>query len=136
LLAATTSKFTPVIDIVEPALPEVGVIAVIAGACKYVNTGPVAVPPVVVTVTAPVLPPTGAVTTNEPLLADVTTAAAPLNFTVLAEAVVLKPEPLMVTAAPARPVDGEMAVIAGAGTGLFFLQPANIERAVKMSINE
>lgn len=90
-----------------------------------------AVPPVVVTVMVPVLPPAGAVTTNVPPAADVTTAVAPLNLTVFPEADVLKLEPLIVTETPDTPEEGDIVFITGAGTGLFFLQPVKVTKAIK-----
>ena len=84
----------------------------------------------------PLLPPAGAVTTNVVVLADVTVAAKPLNLTVFPDAVALKMEPLMVTETPAKPDAGEIELITGAGTGLFFLQPDRLSRTVKIIKNE
>jgi len=65
----------------------------------------------------------------EVVVADVTVAAKPLNFTVFPDIVLSKLEPLTVTETPANPDEGEMVVITGAGTGLFFLQPCKAGRA-------
>ncbi len=126
LLATTGSKLVPVMVIAVPALAEMGLIVLITGACRYVNTGPVAVPAVVVTVTVPVLPPAGRVAINVLPLDDITVAAEPLNLTVLPAAEASKLEPLMVTDAPANPDEGEIVLMTGAGGGLFFLQPVDI----------
>ena len=78
------------------------------------NTGPVPTPAIVVTVTAPVLPVAGAVTTSEVVVADVTVVAVPLNLTRLLAATGSKFVPVSVTVAPARPEAGLMAVTVGA----------------------
>ena len=74
----------------------------------------------------PVLPAAGAVTINVFAVADVTVAEVPLNLTVLSDAVVLKLEPLMVTETPGLPDVGVIELTTGAGAGLLFLQPGNI----------
>jgi hypothetical protein len=71
-----------------------------------VKVGPAAVPPGVVTETAPVVPPTGAVVVMEVALEAVTTAAVPLNLTVLLAAVGSKLVPVRVTVMPAGPASG------------------------------
>jgi hypothetical protein len=72
------------------------------------------VPPALVTITAPLLPPAGAVVVMEVALAAVTTAAVPLNLTVLLAAVGSKLVPVMVTGVPAVPLKGLREVMVGA----------------------
>jgi len=91
---------------------------------------PVVVPVAVVTVTAPVLPDGGADTVSVVLVALLTVAFTPLNFTVLFAGVASKFAPVIVTVAPATPDVGFIDVIegdgafGGGGGGLFFLQLA------------
>lgn len=101
-----------------------------------------AVPAEVATLMAPVPAPAGAVTINLLLAADITVATTPLNLTVLSAAETPKFAPVTVTDVPTTPEAGEIAVIAGItgisgfGTGLFFLQPDKVIRAVKIIKSE
>ena len=84
-------------------------------------------PPVVVTLNVPLVVPRGVVTTTRPLVAGIgtvvvmlcavavrTSALAPLNATAIGPGA--KPSPAMVTSVPAVPLDGTIAVSAGART--------------------
>jgi hypothetical protein len=73
------------------------------------------VPSVVVTETAPLVPPAGAATVTLVAVADCTVAAVPLNLTVLSVVVVLKLVPVIITTVPAGPDTGLMAVTVGGG---------------------
>jgi hypothetical protein len=126
-------KLLPEMVTVVPAEPEAGLIAAIEGGgagTTYVKMGPVAVPSIVVTVTAPVVPVAGAVAIISVAVALVITATPPLNLTVLSERVVLKCVPVIVTAVPAGPDTGLMVLMVGgvgmAIGGLLLLQAAAI----------
>ena len=107
-------KFVPVIVTPSPRPPVAAVKDVMVGAgFVTVNEAPVAVPPGVVTDTAPVTPPVG--TTNVIRVADATvndcTALVPI-FTIDAP---VKFEPVIVTVAPAATDVGVNDEIVGAG---------------------
>jgi hypothetical protein len=120
---AVAEKFVPVMTTVAPAIPDVGEMEVIVGALITVNTEPMAAPPLVVTVTAPVLPPTGTVVVSDVAVAAVTVAAVPLNFTVLPAVDGEKFEPVIVTVVPIGPDVGEMAEMEGTGVCAVLLHP-------------
>lgn len=63
----------------------------------------------------PLVAPAGTVVVNDVVLAAVTTAVVPLNFTVFWVGVELKPVPVRVTVAPIGPDMGEKPVSVGAG---------------------
>ena len=65
-----------------------------------------AVPFGFVMVIGPVVEPAGTLVTISVLVAEVTLAAVPLNVTIFSLAVVLKPEPKIVTVAPTVPTVG------------------------------
>jgi len=110
--AVAPVKFLPLIVTTVPTGPLAGEKPVITGATTNV-AALVAVPPAVVTLSAPVVAPTGTVVWIA--VADVTVyvAAVPLNFTA---DVPVKLAPLIVTLAPSAPFPGEKLVIVGTGT--------------------
>ena len=77
----------------------------------YVKTGPVAVVPAAVTVTGPVVPLAGAITTSESGEPKSTAAESLLNLTIFSEAVGVKLAPLITTVVPAGPLDGLIEVM-------------------------
>ncbi len=108
-------RFVPVIVTAAPQRPVVGarVVMVGAGGMTVKEVLLVAVPPGVVTVRVPVVAPAGTVVVID--VAETTVkvgCAVPLNFTALA---LVKLVPVIVTAAPTRPLGGLKDVIVGAG---------------------
>ena len=75
----------------------------------------VTVTPPTVTEIGPVLASKGTVTLMVVAVLDSTSASAPLNFTILAEGVVLKFVPVMTTSSPIEPVVGVNEVMVGGG---------------------
>src|SRR4051794_36939896 len=118
--AVVPVRLAPVIVTVVPELPLVGVKlemtgAFTAGAAVTVKVGLFPVPRAVVTAIGPVLAPGGTVAVMlVPLEATWKPAPAPLKVTATAPAT---PVPVMVTAVPAGPLVGVIAVIAGTGGG-------------------
>ncbi len=104
------SKLVPETEIVSPTLTTAGVTPVIDGpfaAGSIVNgTSLVAEALPTVTVTGPVVAPSGTMTTNRAGLAEVTVAAVPLNCTRFAAGESEKQPPEMVTAVPGAPERG------------------------------
>lgn len=96
-----------------PVRPDEGLMPVTMSdeGCVTVNTGPVTSLPPVETFTAPVVADGGTVAINWLAVASETVAGTPLNVTVLAVAVVLKPIPVMVTRVPAGPSVGDREVM-------------------------
>lgn len=120
--AATRLKLSPVMTTAVPTLPEVGLKllmegGVIAGVPTKKSVVVVAVCSFTVTLIFPVLAPSGTETTSCVADAEVTVAVTPLNFTVLLAAVVLKFDPVIVTAEPTSPDAGVKPEIAGGVTG-------------------
>lgn len=69
------------------------------------------------TVIFPVVAPAGTVTPIWVVVADVTVAVWPLNFTVMAVRLLPKFSPVMVTAVPTDPSEGENDTMDGSGSG-------------------
>ena len=85
-----------------------------------------------VTVIGPVVAPVGTVVTICEALEPVTTAAVPLNLTMLLAGVVLKYVPLMVTCAPGPACVGEKESIVGSVSGnhsMLLPHPASMRTA-------
>lgn len=104
----------PLITTEVPRGPLLGLMLLIvgAGSCT-VKVGPATVMPLTVTLTAPLVAPAGTVVVKLVVVAAVTVAAVPLNFTLLFAAVGLKFVPVRVTVAPTTPLVGLMPVIVG-----------------------
>jgi hypothetical protein len=114
-------KFVPVIVIVLPPTPLVGVKPEIVGGGITVKLDPlVADCPPTVTLIGPVVAPAGTTATRDVAVALVTLAATPLKPTVFAEAVVLKLAPEIVTWVPTPPLVGVNPDIVGGGTTVKF----------------
>ncbi len=115
---AVVLKPVPVMVTVFPpaGAPLVGLMLVIVGAALYVYVTAFDVPLTVATVTLTVPEPAGAVTVSEVADADVTVAAELPKSTVSADAVALKPVPVMVTEfpPPGTPLFGLIVEITGA----------------------
>jgi hypothetical protein len=111
LLARVESNPVPVMVTDVPVEPLVGVKLVMVGTTeKFDDVDTVSLS--TVTLTGPDVAPVGTVVTIVVLVALVTVAVVPLNLTVLLAAVVLKPEPVIVTVSPMVPLDGEKEVMA------------------------
>ncbi len=78
--------------------------------------------PFTATVIFPLIASTGTVAVRVVLVASVTTAITPLNFTKLADGFVLKFKPVIVTELPTGPEVGENPLTVGAGPSVPFLQ--------------
>jgi hypothetical protein len=104
LLDGVGSKLVPLTITDVPAAPKVGEKLLTDSTLKLEKL--VAVWPLTVTLTGPVVAPAGTVTTKLVAVALVTVADVPLNFTVLFEGVVLKLVPLIVTDVPTAPIVG------------------------------
>jgi hypothetical protein len=118
LLAAVVLKFVPVMVTVVPSEPLAGVKLVMAGALVDVvvtvkSLVDVAATLFTVTTILPVVAPVGTVTVSCVAVAAVTVAAIPLKVTVLAEAVVLKFVPVIITVVPTTPLVGVKLVMVG-----------------------
>jgi hypothetical protein len=116
LLPWVDPKFDPAIVTDAPTAPEPGVRLVIAGAATTVKLFPLLSTPLACTMTFPVVPPEGTVTTMLPELQVVTVAVVPLNLTVLLPWDEPKFAPAIVTEAPTAPVVGERLVMLGAAS--------------------
>ena len=111
LLVSIGSKLVPVMVTIAPIGP-LGVKAVIAGGTiKFVAL--VAVFPATSTVIFPDVAPDGTVVVMPVAVLAVTVVSVPLNLTVLAEGVVLKLVPVMITVVPTNPEVGVKPVIVG-----------------------
>src|SRR5260221_707254 len=106
-------KFVPVIVTAVPTGPFVGDRLVSVGGTVTVKLRPLLARPPTVTMTVPVVAPTGTGTTR--LVADqlVGVAAVPLNVTVLVPCVAPKFVPVIVTAVPTGPFVGDRLVSVG-----------------------
>jgi hypothetical protein len=99
---------------VVPAGPATGENAEMVGRGITVKLAPLLpVCPPIVTLIGPVVALLGIVMTSWVGLAEITVAVAPLNLTVLLDAVALKLVPLMVTCKPECPLGGTKLVIVG-----------------------
>ncbi|MGA7827829.1 MAG: hypothetical protein WCA04_09220, partial [Geobacteraceae bacterium] len=127
----------PVMVTVVPGSPNKGATAVMAAPGVTVKlAGDVAVLLPTITVTDPVVAPAGTVVTIWVAVELVTTAAVPLNITMLLAGVVLKLVPVMVTVVPGGPEDGAREVIVGAGVELLLPQPASRTVIAKIMANK
>lgn len=107
-------KFVPEIVTTVPTGPLDGEkLAIVGATVKFVLL--VAVWPPTVTWMGPVVAPVGTLTVREVVVAAVTVAAVPLNFTVSADGVALKFVPEITTVVPIAPPVGEKPEIVGAG---------------------
>lgn len=97
------SKSAPVIVTDEPATPEVGAKPVIEGLSIVKSVEEYDVVPFTDNEIFPVEAPAGTFTVNEAVVALVTVAAMPLNFTTLFAGVGSKFEPAIVTVVPIGP---------------------------------
>ena len=113
LFASDGEKLVPVIVTVVPDGPLVGAKLEIAGAGTVKLPLLVPVRPPTVTLTGPVAAVIGTLVESDVAVAEVTVAVTPLNLTVLLAAVVLKLVPLIVTAVPPMPLDGDSPVTPG-----------------------
>lgn len=102
------SKFVPLTVTLEPMLPIDGLKLEIVGAVAPTANvvGLVVEPAGVVTEIEPFVAPIGTLTTSSVVVADVTVAPVPLNWTVFCEGVVLKPVPWIATVVPTTPASG------------------------------
>src|SRR5205823_4349635 len=90
----------------------IDVLVTVSGSARTVNgTALEPEPPGVVTTIVPLVAPAGTVVVICVGVAAVTTAAVPLNVTVLLPGVVLKPTPLIVTVVPSVPGPAEKSMI-------------------------
>src|SRR6266853_451917 len=122
LVPCVAPKFVPVIVTAVPTGPFVGDRLVTLGGTRTVNVSALLASPPTVTMTVPVVAPTGTGTTR--LVADqlVGVAAVPLNLTVLVPCVAPKFVPVIVTAVPTGPFVGDRLVSVG-GTVTVKLRP-------------
>lgn len=96
LFEGVVSKLVPVMVTAVPGVPMVGVNPVIVGALLEATVNGVlltAEPLGVMTLIGPVVAPAGTVVTIALVVAEVTDAATPLNWTVFSARVALKPVP-------------------------------------------
>ena len=108
------ARLAPVSTTVVPAVPAVGLSALMVGAgVVTVKARPLLVPPGVVTVTLPVLAPAGTVAVICVPAFTVNAAAAPLKLTVVAP---VKLVPVSTTLVPAVPLVGLRLLIVGPAT--------------------
>jgi hypothetical protein len=111
LAPCVAPKFTPVMVTAALTTPDVGVSDVmIAGTTKF---GPLLACVPTVTITFPVVVPTGTVVTMLVALQTVGTAVVPLNVSVLVPCVAPKFVPVIVTVAPTAPKAGVSRLITG-----------------------
>jgi len=108
-------KFVPAIVTGVPTCPDVGDKLVTVGGGTTVNDTPLLAPPLVVTITLPVVAPLGTSVTIPVSLQLVGEATVPLNVTVLVPCVPPKFVPAIVTTVPTGPDAGLRLVIVGGG---------------------
>jgi hypothetical protein len=108
-------KFAPVIVTGAPAAAEVGDRPLILGVASTVKENPELASPFTVTTTLPVVASAGTEITIDVALQLVGVAAMPLKVTVLVPWVAPKFVPVIVTAAPTAPDEGDRLVIPGIG---------------------
>jgi hypothetical protein len=122
LAPCVVAKFAPLIVTEVPITPDAGFRAVILGAGTVtVKLTPLLATPPTVTTTLPVVAPVGTVVTMLVALQLFTTAAIPLNVTVLVPCAAPKFVPAIVTDAPTTPDVGFRLVTLGPGVALFTL---------------
>jgi hypothetical protein len=116
LLPCDDPKFDPLIVTDVPTGPDVGETPVMPGGT--VNVIPLLAAPLTVTTTGPVVAPEGTGALMIASLQLVGVEAIPLNVTVLDPCEAPKREPLIVTAVPIGPEDGDrLEMFAGRGCG-------------------
>ncbi len=116
LLPWVAPKFSPVIVIEVPIVPESWLKLVMLGGRMIVKADPLLAVPNTVTTTFPVVAPVGTVTTMLVALQLVTVAVVPLNATLLLPCVAPKFNPVIVTATPTAPEIWLRLVMLGGGT--------------------